>query len=69
MKAGQTKYKLSGPFQEILSFFSSFLKLSKVLKVSPPSVYFWIKRGKIPPKHAIRIEEITRGKIKAADII
>lgn len=69
MKAGQTKNSLNNGLQEVLNFFHSFLKVSKALNISPASVYSWVKNGKIPAKHAIKIEKLTKGKIKAVDII
>lgn len=54
---------------EILAHFGSAAMLARALKVSPPAVSQWISSGEIPPFRAIEIEQITRGKFKAVDMI
>ena len=54
--------------EEILEYFGGVTNLSRVMGVRQPAVSQWIHNG-IPAKRAIQIEEITKGKFKAVDII
>jgi len=39
------------------------------LGVSPQAVDQWMMRGSVPPARAIRIEQLTKGKYKAQDLV
>lgn len=54
--------------EQIIKHFGGKLALANALGVSPPAVSLWCQLGRIPPRRAIQIEEITAGKFKATDI-
>lgn len=53
--------------QRIKKHFGSQAELARVLEITPMSVSHWHKRG-IPIKWAIKIERLTNGDIKAAEL-
>lgn len=53
----------------LVSHFGGQFRLAGALNVSSAAVSMWVKDGKIPPMRAIQIEEITKGKFKAKDLV
>ena len=53
----------------VLEYFGTQGALSRALGVTRASVSVWFANDRMPPKRAIEIEKITKGKIKAVDII
>lgn len=54
--------------QEALDYYSgNQTLLAKAAGVKQPSVFGWIKRGRIPNESQLKIEEATRGLLKADD--
>ena len=50
-------------------YFDGVMKLAEVLKVHQPSVTKWLyELEPLPIKHAIQIEYLTKGKIKAVEL-
>ena len=54
---------------KIISDFGGTVMLAKALNVSPPAVSRWLITNEVPPKRAIQIEVLSKGKFKAVDII
>ena len=43
--------------------------LGRVLDIDHSNVCHWKRTGKVPAKHAVTIEQMTKGKIKAVDLL
>ncbi len=69
MKKKQLSLPLTPQTEILLSVFESEAEIARVLDVTPQYVNAWIKRGYTPPAYAIRLEELTDGKIKAKDLV
>jgi len=55
--------------EKAVSFFGGVLKLSEKLNVQQSSVSKWLhSKLPVPIKHAVKIEELTNGEIKAKDL-
>jgi len=55
--------------RKIVEYFGSQAKMAKELKVSRAAVSHWCRDKAIPPARAIQIEAMTKGEIKAIDLI
>jgi DNA-binding transcriptional regulator YdaS (Cro superfamily) len=53
----------------LVAHFGGQYKLAQSLGVSSAAVSLWVKDSKIPPMRAIEIEEITKGKFKARELV
>lgn len=47
------------PVQEAILIFGSQSAFAKQCGVAQPTVFKWLKKGKIPPKRVLKIEKIT----------
>jgi DNA-binding transcriptional regulator YdaS (Cro superfamily) len=54
--------------EEILKHFGDASALARALKITPPAVAVWVRKGTIPPLRAIQIEVVTGGVFKAVDM-
>ena len=54
--------------EQIIEHFGGKLALANALGVSPPAVSLWCQIGRMPPRRAIQIEQMTNGKFRAVDI-
>ena len=53
----------------LIKCFGSLYRLSKVLKIDPSNVSRYIKKDfTIPIRHAIKIEILSKGKIRASEL-
>lgn len=52
--------------EQVIKHFGSQVILAEAVGVSQPCVSNWRKRGKIPHLQQIRIEHVTKGKLKAS---
>ena len=59
----------SGSMALLAGWFGSQVAIANALMVSEPAVSQWFSQGWVPPARAIQIEEITRGDVKASDIV
>lgn len=55
--------------QKVIDWFGGRAQMAKALGVSRVAITQWAKGAGIPPRRAIQIEVISRGELKAADII
>jgi DNA-binding transcriptional regulator YdaS (Cro superfamily) len=55
--------------QKAVEHFGSKAKMADALKVSRAAVSHWIKAQVFPPARAIQIEALTKGEIKALDLV
>jgi DNA-binding transcriptional regulator YdaS (Cro superfamily) len=55
-------------FNKLLLEFGTRKSIAIDLDVSVQAVYLWAKLDKVPTKYLKRIEEITEGRIKPADL-
>lgn len=55
--------------KELLEYFGGQAALAKALNVTRGAVCQWVAAGSLPPFRAIEVEQITRGKFKAVDLI
>lgn len=55
--------------KSVIEHFGSSNKLAGALDVSSAAVSQWLDNGYFPPLRAIQIEEITKGKFKAKNLI
>jgi len=69
MKAGITKYPLPPAFAKALKLFGSLDEISRRTNRSVGQANKWAKKGKIPGTSSAVIEQLTKGKIKAMDLI
>lgn len=52
-------------FQNLIDHFGSQVAAADALGLTQPTLSNWKKRGKIPHLQQLRIEHITKGKLKA----
>ena len=52
----------------LIKYFGTQRKIAKTLGVTPAAVSQWFALGSVPPGHAVEIERITNGLVKAVDI-
>jgi DNA-binding transcriptional regulator YdaS (Cro superfamily) len=69
MRKKQTSIPLTPQIELLLSQFESEAAIARTLNLSTSAINFWVRKGYVPPLHAIKIEEITNGRIKAKDLI
>lgn len=50
---------------EFIQFFGTQVAAAKAIGATQPSISMWRKRGRIPHLQQIRIEVVTKGKLKA----
>ena len=56
--------------KEAADIFGSAIKLARAIEVGETNVYRWISGKVIPdPINCLRIQKVTKGKIKAKDIL
>lgn len=55
--------------ERILTLYGGTSATARVMKLDRQHVHSWKKRGYIPPKYAHEIERITKGEIKAKEIL
>ena len=53
----------------MVEYFGSQAEVARVLKVTPSAVTQWLQAGAIPAQRAIQIEALTKGEIKALDLV
>lgn len=56
-------------FDQVIKIFGSQAALADALGVKQPAVSNWKTRGKIPHLQQLRIELITKGKLKAQPLL
>jgi DNA-binding transcriptional regulator YdaS (Cro superfamily) len=54
---------------KMVEWFGSQAEVARTLKVSASAVTQWIQNGAIPAQRAIQIEALTKGEIKALDLV
>lgn len=52
-------------FDQLIDHFGSQVAAADALGVTQPTLSNWKKRGRIPHLQQLRIEHVTRGKLKA----
>lgn len=55
--------------KHIIEFFGNQERMSEALGVTAAAVAQWVKAGKVPPMRAIQIEALSKGKLKAVDMM
>lgn len=69
MKKRNSGTKKNVAIEKAVLFFGGTVKLSEALKVDNSNVSKWLYlKLPIPLKHAIKIEKLTKGEIKAKDL-
>lgn len=53
-------------FDQIIQHYGSQVAAAEALGVTQPTLSNWKKRGRIPQLQQLRIEHLTRGKLKAS---
>ena len=66
--AEQIKQQQADQLMKLLAWVGSRKRLADECGVTPQSVYYWVKRGRIAAKHATIIERKTDGLFKRADL-
>ena len=56
-------------FMDVIRHFDNQASLARALSVTPSAVSQWLRRASIPAEKAIEIEIITKGKLKAVDLL
>lgn len=51
--------------ETVIRHFRTQEKVAKALGISQPSVSNWVSRGAVPALQQLRLEKLTRGKLKA----
>lgn len=51
--------------EDVISHFGSQVAVAQALGVNQPAVSMWKTRGKIPHLQQLRIQHVTKGKLKA----
>jgi DNA-binding transcriptional regulator YdaS (Cro superfamily) len=52
-------------YDQVIEHFGSQVAAAEALEVTQPTLSNWKKRGRIPELQQLRIEHLTRGKLKA----
>ena len=52
-------------FTQVLKYFGTQVDVAEALGVTQPTISNWKSRGRIPKLQQLRIEHLTRGKLKA----
>jgi DNA-binding transcriptional regulator YdaS (Cro superfamily) len=53
-------------FEQLIKHFGSQVQAADAIGVTQPTLSNWKKRGNIPHLQQLRIEHVTKGKLKAA---
>ena len=64
----------NGAIERLITHFGgrrkAHLRIAAALDCHPESVRIWLyKRGQVPAKRAIQLEELTAGLVRAADLV
>lgn len=51
----------------IMAYYS-VQELAEILKITRQAIYSWRRKGKVPPKHALTMEKLFGGRIKACEL-
>lgn len=54
--------------RKAITIFGTQEKLAEALHVGQPAVGMWIVRGRIPAAQAVRIEQLTSGKVTMREL-
>jgi hypothetical protein len=49
---------------DVIKHFGSQHKVAKALNLSQPSVWLWVKRGRVPARRQAQLCALSRGKLK-----
>lgn len=52
-------------YDQLIYFFGTQVKAATALGVTQPTMSNWKARGRVPPLQQLRIEHITKGKLRA----
>lgn len=52
--------------EQVIKYFGSQVEVAKALGVQQPTISNWRTRGRIPHLQQLRLEHITKGKLKAS---
>ena len=66
--ASQVKQQQSDQLMKLIAWVGSRKRLADECGVTPQSVYYWVKRGRISAQHATIVERKTDGLFKRADL-
>jgi len=51
---------------QVIKFFGSQVAVAQALGVQQPTISMWRTRGRIPHLQQLRLEHVTKGKLKAS---
>ena len=69
IKGSKDRMQKNIAMEKAVLFFGGVVKLSEQLNVNQGNVSKWLhSKLPVPIKHAVKIEELTKGKIKAKDL-
>jgi len=54
---------------QAIKFFGNQTIMANILGVTDAAVSQWVAEGEMPPKRAMQIEQLTKGEIKAFDLV
>jgi len=66
--ATEVKQQQSDQLMKLIAWVGSRKRLADECGVTPQSVYYWVKRGRISAQHATIVERKTDGLFKRADL-
>lgn len=55
--------------QEVIAFFGTQNAVAKLLKISRPAVCKWMIKNRVPILQQLRLQEISKGKLKAENYL
>lgn len=72
---GVRRFKEAGPLHDLLiqacppsrDGSQSIPLLAEKLKMTPQGIYKWIQNGRVPPRQAVRVVQLSRGKVTLDD--
>lgn len=72
---GVRRFKDAGPLHDLLiqacpptkDGSQSIPLLAERLKMTPQGVYKWITNGRVPPRQAVRVVQLSRGRVSLDD--
>lgn len=55
--------------ERLLEMYGGISALARVMQLDRQVVHNWKKNGRVPPRYAFEIEEMTKKKIKAREVV
>ena len=61
--------RLTPSFRQALSFFANTHRFARAMEKPWATVQYWVELGYIPEAHAMRVEQVTGGEVRAVTVM